>query len=200
MFGKDKNNKTYIIHKKKLKQSRQVKKLFKGNNTIKRENIVNDGQNIVENVGFSKYRYFTFLHQTLSDIYDYFWNYMQQQGKTENLNTEGAFKLYNLNATGNISNVNSAYSSMLSENKSLYIGKSVYIYEISNPTNYTIYVDIYDIIAKKDHVNMDPKPFYDYNQVYNNGQSQPPALVTNPASAAGGFPQSNIVEYPDSII
>ncbi|ORX64804.1 hypothetical protein BCR32DRAFT_250935 [Anaeromyces robustus] len=133
---------------------------------------------------------------TVSDVYDYFWNYMQQLSTAAS--NENAAKDYLFNATGSQTNVNVSYAQYLNEQKSLYIGKAVYQYEISNPTNYNMYVDIYDIIAKKDYVNTDPKPFWDYNQLYVNVQSAPPVLTgSSAATAANGYPQSNVVEYPD---
>ena len=197
IIGKDKNNKTYIIHKKKLKQVRQIRKLFKSGTTVKRENIKNEGQNIVENVGFNKYRYFSFLQMTVSDVYEYFKQYAQYSNTaTTGTSTQLTAKAYIFDQAGTSETVG-LYSQTINEGKGLYIGKAIYHYEITNPTNYTMYVDMYDIIAKKDYVNTSPKPFYDYNQAFLSNQSSPPSTGTNPATPAQGFPQSNIIEYPD---
>lgn len=194
VFGKDKQNKTIIAHKKKLKQTKQIRKLFKAGNTVKRENVINDGQNIVENAGYNKYRYFTFLQMQLSDVYQYFNQWLSPSyGENNLLTSEYLLKNNVLRKTEEAAGAAYGYQVCLNEGKSLYIGKAVYTYEIMNPTNYTMYVDMYDIIAKRDYVNTNPKSFVDYNQQYISNQSQPPTG----SSAGAGYPQSNVIEYPD---
>eukprot|EP00833_Pecoramyces_ruminatium_P013867 jgi/Orpsp1_1/1187899/evm.model.d7180000061014.2 len=41
-----------------------------------------------------------------------------------------------------------------------YLGKCQYSYEIVNPTNYNLYVDLYDLVAKRDWLNQDPASSY----------------------------------------
>jgi len=66
------NGDTWIYKKRKrLAATKQVRKLFNAGQTIKRENIVNEGQAIVKDIGLNKYRYFSSFNLTVKDIYQF---------------------------------------------------------------------------------------------------------------------------------
>ena len=212
--------------KKKLAQTKQIRKLFKAGDTIKRENIQNEGTAIVKNIGLNKYRYFSQQHLTITDIYKML-HHMPVHQLLDSVYS-GAQKVSNSNSyyynadpstqsqamftdsiAGNTltfdnnnqttENLRNVYSNKVNEGMGMYLGKCTYTYDIVNPTNYTIYVDLYDLVARQDYINHDYQTTQYQKVVDNNstnaGKDIDGTTTTNTSITYPGVPSPEACMY-----
>lgn len=210
--------------KKKLAQTKQIRKLFKAGDTIKRENIQNEGTAIVKNIGLNKYRYFSQQHLTVTDIYKLLhhmpvhsllgttlssasksnnnYNYTTTPENMASAMFQDSITSSSLSYDANgqtLDNVRNVYSNRINEGLGMYLGKCTYTYDIVNPTNYTIFVDIYDLVARQDYINHDYqtdayKKILDNNST-NAGKDIDGTTTTNTSITYPGVPSPEACMY-----
>lgn len=190
--GGEKTTNKFIINKRSWKRTKQIRKFFRYGKPILYENVYNGGASWTGSCGIDKVVWVSHDILTTCNVHNYIKKideHVEQIRQGNQTSFVDALDSQNYGDTYEYNWTNGPEQAM-------YIGKCVYEFTVSNPTNYTMNVVIYDLVAKHDFLQPVRKAITIHNEDNEGGESCSFPPIPNPVGCM--YTGSNALQLPST--